>query len=216
MLPGFSFCKERVQWKWCKVKQSDAIHGVRMKIYTGTGDGGNTSLFSGERLGKNDIRVEAYGTVDELSSYVGVIVAQLPDCVEKEMVIGKLLLIQSDLFIVGAVLATSPGSEDAGLLKSLEKDRIVWLEQQIDEMQKSLDDLHSFILPGGHSAAAWAQVARTICRRSERCIVSLVSSNGCINNELVLGYMNRLSDFFFVLARYINKLADVEEITWHG
>jgi len=187
-----------------------------MKIYTGTGDGGNTSLFSGERLAKNDIRVETYGTVDELNSSIGVIAAQLPDSTEKLMVTERLLHIQGDLFTIGAILASSPDSTDTGLLKPFERERIEWLERQIDEMENGLEDLRSFILPGGHPAAAWAQVVRTICRRSERNIVSLANQNKNNTYEAILGYINRLSDFFFVLARYINMLADVEEISWHG
>lgn len=187
-----------------------------MKIYTGTGDSGKTSLFSGERLKKNDIRVEAYGSVDELCSFIGVIGAVLPECREKEGLRNSLLEIQSDLFAIGALLATLPGSANADLLKPVGKERTNWLESRVDALQENLPELRAFILPGGHSSAAWSQVARAVCRRSERCIISLADQEGVENLEDTLTYMNRLSDFFFVVARYCNKISGVTETTWHG
>lgn len=187
-----------------------------MKIYTGTGDSGRTSLFSGERLKKNDIRVEAYGSVDELCSFVGVISSHLPECSEKEDLNNSLLEIQTDLFVIGALLATLPGSANADLLKPLAKERVYWLESEIDALQDGLPELRAFILPGGHTAAAWSQVARAVCRRSERCIISLADQKGLDQFEDALTYMNRLSDFFFVVARYCNKISRVNETTWHG
>ena len=187
-----------------------------MKVYTGTGDKGKTSLFSGERLGKNDIRVESYGVVDELCSFVGAIISILPESEEKEAVSEDLHLIQGDLFIVGALLAVSLESNDLKMLKQLEKERIDWLEKKIDGMEEKLSPLRSFILPGGHPAAAWCHVARSVCRRAERNIVALASQQGCCCEEIVLGYVNRLSDFFFVLARYLNVLAGYQETAWSG
>ncbi len=187
-----------------------------MKIYTATGDGGKTSLFSGERLRKSDVRVAAYGTVDELCSYIGVIESALPEAGCKLELTKNLQTIQADLFNVGAILSTSKESADSSLLAPLNKERITWLEKNIDAMQADLEELRSFILPGGHPSAAWAQVARTVCRRAEREIVALIEIQGCLCSDEIVGYINRLSDYFFVLARYLNKISNTEEITWHG
>ena len=187
-----------------------------MKIYTATGDGGRTSLFSGERLKKSDVRVATYGTVDELCSFIGVIDATLPHSEDKEELTEDLHSIQADLFNIGAILSTSTDSTDSSMLPPLGKDRINWLETKIDAIQAELAELRSFILPGGHQSAAWAQVARAVCRRAERDVVSLIESQGCLYSDEIVGYMNRLSDYLFVLARYLNKISDTEEITWHG
>ncbi len=187
-----------------------------MKIYTGTGDGGKTSLFSGERFKKNDTRVDAYGTVDELCSFVGGILATLPECKEREASAAVLQEIQADLFAIGAELATMPESSNAALLQWNGKERTEWLEKKIDSVHGELSELRVFILPGGHPAAAWSQVARAVCRRAERCIISLCDEQESGQSEEVLTYINRLSDFFFVLARYCNKIANVAETTWKG
>jgi len=187
-----------------------------MKIYTGTGDKGKTSLFSGERIAKDDIRVEAYGTVDELCSFIGAVCSHLPEFDEKARCIEELYMIQADLFVIGALLATSTGSDDAQLLKPLDQDRVTWLENRIDRIEGELEQLRSFLLPGGHPAAAWCHVVRTICRRTERGIVSLAGGEDGFEAEIILGYINRLSDYFFVFARYLNKAAGVEENIWHG
>ena len=189
---------------------------VNMKIYTGTGDGGKTSLFSGERLSKNSLRVETYGEADELCSAVGVVVAMLPNCKEQEKLASDLQRIQADLFDMGAVLATSPGSPEADMLKPFIPEKIKWMEDHIDEMQSVVPELHSFILPGGHPSSAWAQVIRAICRRVERAVIELNEKEGCLHGEVVVTYLNRLSDYFFVLARYLNHLSGTAEITWHG
>ena len=184
-----------------------------MKIYTGTGDSGKTSLFSGERLKKNSPRVETYGEVDELSSTIGLI---LPECDQREKLTTLLQQVQADLFDIGAILATSPGSPEADMLRPISADKINWLEDNIDAMQGELEELHSFILPGGHVSAAWSQVVRAVCRRVERGIISLDESEGCLHGAQTITYMNRLSDYFFVLARYLNHLSGTAEITWHG
>lgn len=187
-----------------------------MKIYTGTGDGGKTSLFSGERVKKDDKRVAAYGTVDELCSFVGIVAAQLPQGEERPLLCRSLQSIQADLFVVGAILATTPDSSDAALLPAFDPTRITWLEQEIDEMQAVLDELHSFILPGGHVAAAWSQASRAVCRRAERKIFSCGDTVAGSCFDEIAAYMNRLSDYFFVLGRYLNKLAGIADVTWRG
>jgi cob(I)alamin adenosyltransferase len=187
-----------------------------MKIYTGTGDGGRTSLLSGERTAKNDIRVKTYGMIDELCSFIGAVDAAVPPLEQGQHVSRTLRHIQADLFAIGTILATTPNSQEAELLKPLDMAKAEWLEKEIDAMDQHLKELHTFILPGGHPSAAWAQVVRTICRRAERDVVTLQESEGCLYSREILAYLNRLSDFFFVLARYLNMLSGTEERPWHG
>ncbi len=187
-----------------------------MKVYSRTGDKGKTSLFSGERLLKNTPRVEAYGTIDELNSFCGAIIAVLPDCHERMRMDEEIKAIQMDLFNVGALLATKPGSANIDLLQGISQERIDWLERRIDDMEEVLDPLTSFILPGGHPSSAWSQVTRTVCRRAERGVVSIAENEDGEGLQRVLSYLNRLSDYFFVLARFCNKSAGVEESIWHG
>jgi cob(I)alamin adenosyltransferase len=189
-----------------------------MKVYTGTGDGGKTSLFSGERIAKSDARIEAYGDLDELNAVVGSIVATLPRHPASRELTSQLVKIQSDLFQVGALLATSPGSPAADHLAPVKAEQGQWLEDRIDAMDTRLDRLNAFILPGGHPAAAWSHMARTVCRRAERRVVKLASSGALIQDGLeeMLVYLNRLSDYFFVLARYCNHLAGVTDTLWQG
>ncbi len=188
-----------------------------MKIYTGTGDSGKTSLFSGERIAKNDDRIEAYGTIDELNSIIGAIAAALPSVSEAEAVKDKIFRIQSDLFRVGAMLATTADSTACAYLHPIGKKDFRWLEEQVDQIQLQLPELKAFILPGGHTSASWSHVARTVCRRSERRITALLGKNHLPEDSIIclLTYINRLSDFFFVLARYCNKLAGVEDQVLH-
>jgi cob(I)alamin adenosyltransferase len=183
------------------------------KIYTGTGDQGKTSLFSGERVYKSDDPVEAYGEVDELSAILGAICSNLP---EGDPITTELRQIQADLFHVGAWLATSPGSPSETLIRQLPDGRIQAVEQAIDRMTEGLPPLTSFILPGGHSSAAWAHIARTVCRRAERRVVQLFADRpeGTGRYEKVLVYLNRLSDYLFVLARHFNRVNGVKETTW--
>lgn len=187
-----------------------------MKIYTGTGDGGKTSLFSGERIKKNSLRVDTYGDVDELCSHIGVIASLLPQGKDVGMIQNDLQLIQADLFSVGALLAMSMDSPDQGMLQVFSDKRTSWLEQRIDSAQDQLEELRSFILPGGHISAAHSQVVRTICRRVERKILQLAEQEGCYCTSEILAYMNRLSDYFFVLARLLNTITGSDEIIWHG
>lgn len=186
-----------------------------MKIYTATGNKGRTSLFSGERIAKDDPRIEAYGAVDELNAIVGVLMASLPETLQKSAWHGELSQIQSDLFHVGAWMATTFDSPSTAHLPPITSESWQRLKKQIDAIQSELSALIAFILPIGHFSAGWAQLARTVCRRAERRAVSLATSCGAkpasVENRLV--YTNSMSDYFFVLARYCNHLAGVEEIT---
>ncbi|TFB13875.1 cob(I)yrinic acid a,c-diamide adenosyltransferase [Filobacillus milosensis] len=178
-----------------------------MRIYTRSGDKGQTSLIYGKRVKKNDIRVEAYGTCDEANSTIGVARSHLlqEDWESKTSVIDALHKVQTVLFHVGAELATPNGKE---VMWKLKKEHIDFLEQQIDEWDQSLPELKNFILPSGHPAAASLHVSRTIVRRAERMAVAIED----FENEFVLQYLNRLSDFLFVAARYVNKELDGEEL----
>jgi cob(I)alamin adenosyltransferase len=175
-----------------------------VKIYTRTGDSGETSLFGGARVAKNDARIEAYGTVDELSSFLGVArAAALPG--EIETVLEQ---VQRDLFDVGAHLA-SPGTSR---FSGVDPRRIEELERAIDAMERELVPLKNFILPGGSLAAANLHVARTVCRRAERCVVGLHDESEA--TQSTIAYLNRLSDYLFVAARYANLRADVQDVEW--
>ncbi|MFP5112157.1 cob(I)yrinic acid a,c-diamide adenosyltransferase [Bacillaceae bacterium C204] len=182
-----------------------------MKIYTKTGDKGTTSLIYGKRVAKNDLRVEAYGTCDETNSMIGLALSYL----NKENFQGKEIIdniyhkIQTNLFHVGAELATPKGKDVKWALASSDVEE---METQIDEWNEALPELTNFILPGGHPAGAAFHVARTTARRAERCAVAL----GEDVNPLVLAYLNRLSDLLFVTARYVNDQLGANEQTLHG
>ncbi|GAB4550695.1 MAG: cob(I)yrinic acid a,c-diamide adenosyltransferase [Anaerolineae bacterium] len=179
-----------------------------MKIYTKTGDAGDTSLFSGGRVKKHHIRVETYGTIDELNSYLGMARSlHLPPRAN-----AWLERIQNELFIVGADLAT-PMDSAPTWLKRLDAAPIAALESGIDELDLELEPLRAFILPGGVQAAATLHVARTVCRRAERLCVALTEESPI--NPNVLPYLNRLSDFLFTLARWVNLQAGESETKWH-
>ncbi len=178
-----------------------------MKIYTKTGDDGTTSLFSGGRVRKTHLRVEAYGTVDELNSVIGVARAHHPHARTDAW----LNRVQRQLFNLGADLAT-PLDASADWLVRMDGDTVAWLEQAIDEMTAELPELKNFILPGGSLAAAQIHVARTVCRRAERIVVELLEHEPLGDNVLL--YLNRLSDFLFTLARYENMQAGIPEDKW--
>ena len=171
-----------------------------MKIYTRTGDRGETSLFGGARVPKNDPRIDAYGTIDELNSCLGVLLAIEPD--------PQLLAVQRDLFEIGAHLASPGTSRFAGV----ETSRIEELERGIDAMEADLAPLKSFILPGGTPAAAQLHVARTVCRRAERLVVALHDDDPATQSSIA--YLNRLSDYLFVAARHANHKRGVEDVPW--
>ena len=186
-----------------------------MKIYTGGGDKGKTSLFSGERVPKHHLRIEAYGDLDELNSLLGAVAALLPG--NTDGLRADLVAIQSTLFMAGAWLATTPGSSATGYLTPMTAESAKELEQRIDALSESLPPLKEFILPGGQPVAAWAHVARTVCRRCERRLTELIASTeGEANDQLpaVQVYLNRLSDYLFVMARSLNQLLGTPDIPW--
>ncbi len=178
-----------------------------MKIYTKTGDKGTTALLGGTRVLKSDIRIEAYGTVDELNSYVGLLRDQEVNSNRRDL----LKVIQDRLFTVGADLATAPGKDKVKKPDLLESD-IELLESEMDKMDAELPALTSFILPGGHQSVSFAHLARCVCRRAERIVVAL--NDGEYVDPLVMRYLNRLSDFFFILGRKMAQELDAEEVKW--
>ena len=180
-----------------------------MKIYTGTGDQGTTGLLSGERIPKDHPRAEANGTVDELDSILGLLISALDPA--QAALVEELKTIQSTLFRVGSWLGTTAGSDSRRDLKRLTEEESHLLEEAIDRMVSALPPLSGFILPGGHSTAALAHVARTVCRRAERRVVALAEQDADTDLKGVLVYLNRLSDYCFVLARHINRIRDVSE-----
>ena len=187
-----------------------------MKIYTGGGDRGKTSLFSGERVAKSDDRVEAYGEVDELNAVIGALSASLPR--EQEPLRGELHQIQKDLLTVGALLATTPDAPHFKALDRIDPERILALEAAMDLMDRELPPLKTFILPGGSMPAAWAHVARTVCRRAERRIIRLGPGRAVDSEpesqQNLLTYINRLSDYFFMVARICNTAVGIDDIQW--
>ncbi len=179
-----------------------------MKIYTKTGDTGTTSLFSGKRVAKDDLRIEAYGTVDELNALTGVALAEI----ENKKLRKTLFNIQNKLFTVGADLASPEDSGNAYKAPRVSDEMIEELEAEIDSYQSLLPEMKCFILPGGRKGASLLHYARTVARRSEREVVKL-SKSVEIGEKIVI-YLNRLSDLFFVLARYENFVNSTEDIPW--
>jgi cob(I)alamin adenosyltransferase len=178
-----------------------------MKIYTRKGDKGKTSLIGGTRVPKHHMRIEAYGTVDELNSWLGVI----RDMTTNDAVKTLLKEIQDRLFTIGSALAAEP-EHSKMILPDLKPADVETLELDIDRMNETLPELKNFILPGGHLAASYCHVARCVCRRAERLIVDLSEKD--MVDALVIQYMNRLSDHLFVLSRYLAHNDGAEEITW--
>jgi cob(I)alamin adenosyltransferase len=187
-----------------------------MKIYTGTGDRGKTSLFSGERVTKSDRRIAAYGDVDELNSSLGALVAGLAK--RHPELADRLQNIQADLFQLSAILAITPDSPAMDSLEEISENQITELEQTIDQLDSQLPIIGGFILPGGHSTAAWAHICRTICRRAERNVTRIsddyVEGKAARQFQMTLVYLNRLSDYLFVLARYCNQIHGVSDTLW--
>ena len=178
-----------------------------MKIYTKTGDEGMTSLFGGKRVSKSNLRIETYGTIDELNSYVGLLRDQEVNKKRKD----ALVEIQDRLFTIGSILATEPGNAKVKI-PSLQETDIIFLEQKIDEMDVQLPPMKSFVLPGGHQSVSFGHVARTVCRRAERLVIALNQVEKI--DDKVIKYINRLSDFLFVLCRMMTQELGAEETPW--
>jgi cob(I)alamin adenosyltransferase len=182
---------------------------MAMKIYTKTGDKGTTSLIGGTKVPKSDLRIEAYGTVDELNSCIGL----CRDLLKNKRSRKVLLEIQDRLFIIGSLLACDPNKETKMKIPELEETDIVFLEKEIDKMDEVLPAMKNFILPGGHKSVSALHLARCICRRAERCCVRLQQENH-EEDSIIIKYLNRLSDYLFVLARFIGNQLKAKEIPW--
>jgi len=179
------------------------------KIYTKTGDKGSTSLIGGTKVPKNDIRIETYGTVDELNSWIGMVNDQLDDAVFRN----ELKEIQDRLFTIGSLLATDNEKQTGMKLPDLHHSDVEFLEKKIDDMTAMLPPMKSFILPGGHIAVSSIHITRCVCRRAERLAVNMQQS-GLTVDTIVVTYLNRLSDYLFTLARFAGVKLGVEEIKW--
>ena len=182
---------------------------MAMKIYTKTGDKGTTSLIGGTKVSKAHLRIEAYGTVDELNSYIGLCNDLLTDK-DSNIILQE---IQDRLFTIGSALACDPEKETKMKIPDLKEEDIALLEKEIDKMDAALPSMKSFILPGGHPTVSHLHIARCICRRAERSCVRLETGNNEVE-PMIRKYLNRLSDYLFVLARYAGQLLQVSEIAW--
>ena len=178
-----------------------------MKIYTKTGDDGTTALFGGKRVSKSALRIDAYGTIDELNAYVGLLRDQEVNKKRHRV----LVEIQDRLFTIGSLLATEPGNTKVKVPLLADGD-VPFLEKQIDAMEIELPPLKSFILPGGHPSVSFCHIARTVCRRAERNIIALDQLEKV--DSLIIKYLNRLSDYLFVLGRKMALELNVEETPW--
>jgi cob(I)alamin adenosyltransferase len=179
-----------------------------MKIYTKTGDIGETSLFGGKRVSKSALRIETYGTIDELNSFIGLVRDVQTDATQSEV----LKEVQDRLFTIGATLASDPSSNAHKAVPDLFEEDVELLENAIDKMDESLPPITHFILPGGHIHVSYCHIARTVCRRAERLAVALNYQSEI--DTLVIKYLNRLSDYLFVLARKMAQDLNVEETKW--
>lgn len=178
-----------------------------MKIYTKTGDKGQTSLLGGSRVPKHHLRIESYGTIDELNSYIGLLRDQSID----KKHIDVLLEVQDRLFTIGSYLASEPEKSKVKIPELKEED-VFFLEKQIDELNEALPPMRSFVLPGGHTTVSFCHIARCVCRRAERIAVHLSETEQV--NELILRYLNRLSDYLFILARKLTYELNANEVPW--
>lgn len=179
-----------------------------MKIYTKTGDKGQTSLFGGERVPKHHLRIESYGTVDELNSFIGLVRDQKID----ERSYDTLIEIQDRLFTLGSMLATPDDKGGKIKIPKLAEVDIEFLEKEIDAMNEQLPPLKSFVLPGGHTTVSYCHICRTVCRRAERLVTALAENEPV--DELVVKYLNRLSDYLFTLARKLSQDLGANEVEW--
>jgi cob(I)alamin adenosyltransferase len=181
-----------------------------MKIYTKTGDKGETGLFGAGRISKDSLRIDTYGTIDELNSFIGMAITE----VKEKDIIELLLKIQNELFLVGTDLATPNFEKDEKLkIKRVPAEYHLNLEKEIDKYEDKLDALKNFILPGGSKSASFLHICRTICRRAERKVVALSKKEKV--NENIPVYLNRLSDLFFVLSRIENKAQNIPDTIWN-
>lgn len=178
-----------------------------MKIYTKTGDDGTTGLFGGKRVPKSDLRIDTYGTVDELNSFLGLLRDQDVNKSRESL----LIEIQDRLFTIGSILATEPGNTRVKTPHLIEAD-IELLEKEIDKMDSELEPMRFFVLPGGHPSVSFGHVARTVCRRAERLVITLDQQEKV--DPLVIRYLNRLSDYLFVLCRMMTKELGTAETPW--
>ena len=180
-----------------------------MKIYTKGGDKGETGLYGGERVSKDSLRIETYGTVDELNSFVGLTLSEVSDSEIKKL----LKQIQNTLFVLGSDLSTPDNEKNkAHQIPRITRSNYEEIEREIDKFDARLDELRNFILPGGSKGAALLHICRTVCRRAERRVVSLKNKVN-LNPDIII-LLNRLSDLFFVLARYENKISGTEDVKW--
>lgn len=184
---------------------------MAFRIYTKTGDKGMTGLIGGSKIPKSHIRIEAYGTTDELNSYIGL----LADLLSGQQAISVLRYIQNRLFVIGSMLACDPDKEIKMQIPAVKEEDIIQLEKEIDRMDDTLPVMKSFILPGGHMLVSHIHIARTVCRRAERCCVALKEADDR-TDALAIKYLNRLSDYLFTLARYTGMQLKVQEIPWKG
>ena len=182
---------------------------MAMKIYTKTGDKGTTSLIGGTKVSKAHLRIEAYGTVDELNSYIGL----CKDLSSDKKSNAVLQEVQDRLFTIGAALACDPEKETKMKIPDLKDEDITLLEKEIDMMNETLPPMKSFILPGGHITVSHIHISRCICRRAERCCVRLEAEQNEVE-PIIIKYLNRLSDYLFVLARYTGHLLNITELPW--
>jgi cob(I)alamin adenosyltransferase len=182
---------------------------MAFRIYTRTGDSGETSLFGGRRLPKDHLRIDTYGTVDELNAFLGLTNDHLAEAGFHDL-LSEIKGIQDLLFTLGSRLASDPEKELD--LPGLQSDDVSSLERAIDRMDAELPELRNFILPGGHPAVFYCHVSRCVCRRAERLAVALAASEPV--DEIILTYLNRLSDFLFVLARYVGHRLGRAEVVW--
>lgn len=184
---------------------------MSQKIYTKTGDEGFTSLIGGTKIFKSHLRIESYGNVDELNSHIGL----LSDYITDKEIKTILQTVQNKLFIIGSLLAQDDGKESKIKLPQLKEEDVLLLEKEIDAMNEELPELKHFILPSGHILVSCIHVARSVCRRAERSCVAL-KEHQLVVDFLIIQYLNRLSDYLFVLARFIGKQLNVEEVIWKG
>jgi cob(I)alamin adenosyltransferase len=182
---------------------------MAFKIYTKTGDKGKTSLIGGTKVPKSHIRIESYGTVDELNSYIGL----LSDYIEMMDLKAFLQQVQDRLFTIGSSLACDPEKETVMKIPDLHEKDVQLLEASIDKMNEELPEMKNFILPGGHPVVSTAHITRCVCRRAERLCVGMQEAELFVE-PLVIKYLNRLSDYLFVLARYLGHLLHAQEIPW--